>query len=80
MDTQPRPGYSPPPATVAPPTSWRPATVVPSASPRELPEQDHAAIDEDERAARRFTVVTGGVAALVLAVMVIALCGQLIPW
>ncbi len=80
MDSEPQPWYSPPPPTVAPPTGWRPEHVVPSASPRELPEQDHAAIDAAERTARRFTVTAGAVAALVLGAMFIALCGQLIPW
>jgi hypothetical protein len=65
---------------VAPPVTWRPAQVVPAASPRELPEQEHAAIDEAEAAAHRFTVATGAAAAIALGVMVIALCGQLIPW
>lgn len=45
-------------------------------APRDLPGQDHAAIDEAERMALRFTVGVGAVASIVLATMLVVLCGQ----
>jgi hypothetical protein len=43
-----------------------------------LPQQDHAAIDEAEHAAHRFTLLVGATAAAVLALMLAVLCGGLL--
>jgi hypothetical protein len=60
---------------VAPPAWWRPPRVVHPAPPRDLPEQDHAAIDEAEHSARRFTLVVAATASAVLMLMLAVLCG-----
>jgi len=46
--------------------------------PRDLPTQDHDAIDEAESMASRLTAVLGAVTAAVLVVMLAVLCGQVI--
>jgi hypothetical protein len=51
---------------------------VATAPPRELPDQDHDAIDAAEHAARTFTVAVAAVAVVVLTVLFAVLCGQLI--
>jgi hypothetical protein len=71
--------YTPPPPTAAPPIGWRPLVVVATAPPRPLPPQDHAAIDAEENAARRFTVAVAIVAMLTMTVLLAVLYGQLIP-
>jgi hypothetical protein len=71
-------GYSPPPRTTPPPTDWRPTWVAPTVAPRDLPQQDHEAIDAAERQASRVSVAIAGVASIVLAVMFAVLCGQLL--
>ena len=70
--------YTPPPPTAAPPTGWRPVVVVATAPPRSLPPQDHAAIDAEENAARRFTVGVAIVAMLTLTVLLAVLYGQIL--
>ncbi|MBX6748514.1 MAG: hypothetical protein IRY85_02390 [Micromonosporaceae bacterium] len=70
--------YTPPPPTAAPPVGWRPYVVVPTAPPRPLPAQDHAAIDAEENAARRFTVAVAVVAMLTLTVLLAVLYGQML--
>jgi hypothetical protein len=70
--------YTPPPPTAPPPVGWRPVVVVATAPPRSLPPQDHAAIDADESAARRFTVAVAVVAMLTMTVLLAVLYGQLI--
>jgi hypothetical protein len=53
--------------------------VAPPVPPRDLPVQDHKAIDDAELTASRLTVILGALAAAVLVVMVAVLCGQLLP-
>jgi hypothetical protein len=45
------------------------------APPRDLPEQDHAGIDEAESSARRLTLGVGAAAGVVLVLMLMVLCG-----
>ena len=71
-------GYTPPPPTVAPPAGWRPPQVVNPPAPRQLPPQDHAAIDAAEESARALTRTVGILATLVLVFIVMLLCGRLI--
>jgi type VI protein secretion system component VasF len=49
------------------------------APPRRLPPQDHAALDEAERAARRVTWTVAAVAGLVALVVACVLGGALLP-
>jgi hypothetical protein len=46
--------------------------------PRKLPPQDHAALDEQERAARRVTWAMGAVAGLIALVVACVLAGSLL--
>jgi hypothetical protein len=71
-----RPPYQPPPPTLAPPTGWRTPRVVEPAAPRQLPVQDHAAIDAAEEQARAVTRLLGVAAGLVLVVIGCLLCGR----
>jgi hypothetical protein len=71
-------GYEGPPRTTAPPAGWRPPQVVQPAPPRRLPEQDHAAIDEDESRARTLTRGLAMVAGALLLVVLCSLCGRLL--
>jgi hypothetical protein len=57
---------------------WRPIHVVETAPPRALPEQDHAAIDAAEHAARTVTLAIGAASLVILTVLFAILCGQLI--
>jgi hypothetical protein len=68
--------YRPPPPTVAPPAGWRPPRVVEPAAPRQLPVQDHAAIDVAEEQARTVTRLLGVAAGVVLVVIGCLLCGR----
>jgi hypothetical protein len=64
--------YLGPPPTTPPPPGWRPPVVIRPLPPRELPPQDHAALDAAERTARRVTwalAATAGAIALVVACM-----------
>jgi hypothetical protein len=69
-------GYQGPPRTTPPPTGWRPPHVIQPAPPRRLPEQDHAAIDEDEARARTLTRGLAMVAGALLLVVLCSLCGR----
>ena len=71
-----RPAYQPPPPTVAPSAGWRTPRVLEPAAPRQLPVQNHAAIDLDEERARALTRVLGVAAGLVLVVIGCLLCGR----
>lgn len=71
-----RPTYPGPPPTTPPPKDWRPEFVVQPAAPRQLPGQDHAALDAQERAARTLTHGIGLVAGAVLLVVLCALCAR----
>jgi hypothetical protein len=54
-----------------PPFSWRPDVIVEVPPPRRLPNQDHAAIDDEEAHAR---TVTYGIAAVVAALIIVLFC------
>lgn len=78
--TQPEPpddaAYLGPPRPGRPPFGWRPPTVVSPSAPRKLPPQDHADLDQRERAAK---TLTNGVALVAMAVMFVLLllfCGR----
>lgn len=64
--------YPGPPTTTPPEPGWHPELVETPAPPRRLPPQDHAAMDAEEGAARRFTLMIGTVAAVTLAVLALA--------
>src|SRR5688572_28505683 len=70
--------YVPPPPTSPPAAGWRPARVEPPPTPRELPRQDEAAIDQAEHGARVFTRTTAIIAALTIAAMIAVLSGDLL--
>ncbi|NUT33159.1 MAG: hypothetical protein HOV79_08805 [Hamadaea sp.] len=65
--------YAGPPTTTPPEPGWHPDLIETPPPPRRLPAQDHAAIDADERAARRFTLMIGTVAAVTLGVLALTL-------
>lgn len=69
-------GYQGPPPTTPPPADWRPPHVIQPAPPRRLPDQDHAAIDEDEARARTLTRGLAMVAGALLLVVLCSLCGR----
>jgi hypothetical protein len=71
-------GYTPPPKSTAPPHGWQPPRIVEPAAPRVLPVQDHAAIDAGEERARILTRGVGVVAAVLLAILLLLVCGQAI--
>ena len=70
------PQYRLPPPTVAPPAGWRPPRVLKPAAPRQLPTQDHAAIDTAEEQARALTRVLGVASGVVLVLIGCLLCGR----
>jgi hypothetical protein len=71
-------GYTPPPPTLPPPAGWRPPQIVIQAPPRQLPHQDHTAIDQAEESARAVTRTTGIIAAVLLIGLMVVLCARLI--
>lgn len=71
-------GYAGPPPTTPPPPGWRPPVVIEPAPPRELPPQDHAALDAAERAARRFTGAFAFAAGVVALFVACLLAGRLL--
>lgn len=72
------PEYGGPPPTAPPPPGWRPPLEVQPAPPRALPPQDHTELDTAEQSARTVTYVVGGVAGVVLLVVVCALCSRVL--
>jgi hypothetical protein len=77
--TPPPPGpppYAGPPRTAPPPPGWRPRVLIQPPPPHELPAQDLAAIDAEEREARTITYGVGLVAGAILLVLLLVLCGR----
>jgi hypothetical protein len=72
----PPPVYAGPPRTTPPPPDWRPRVLIQTPPPRELPRQDHAAMDAEEKEARTVTLGVGMVAGAVLLVVLFVLCGR----
>jgi hypothetical protein len=68
--------YHGPPMSAPPPAGWRPPHVVEPAPPRRLPEQDHAAIDEQEARARTLSLGFAIVAGAVMVIVLCAVCGR----
>lgn len=73
-----RSGYAGPPPTVAPPAGWRPPVVYQPPPPREMPAQDLERLDAVEREARTVTYGVGLVAAAVMLLLLLILCGRLL--
>lgn len=71
--------YKGPPKTVRPPQGWKVPEVIKPAPPRELPEQDHEAIDSAESMARTLThgvaIIAGSLMFIVLLVVVLQQIG-----
>ncbi|WP_051366475.1 hypothetical protein [Hamadaea tsunoensis] len=63
--------YPGPPIAV-PPQDFHPELVEVVDPPRRLPEQDAAALDADERRARRFTLLVGAIAVAALLIVTLA--------
>jgi hypothetical protein len=61
-----------------PAPDWRPQTVVQVPPPRELPVQNTAAIDDEEKQARTLTYGIGMVAGAVLLVVLFVVCGRVL--
>jgi hypothetical protein len=74
----PPPVYTGPPRTSPPPPDWRPRVLIQTPPPRELPPQDHAAMDAEEKEARTVTLGVGMVAGAVLLVVLFVLCGRVL--
>jgi hypothetical protein len=72
------PAYSGPPRSVVPPPDWRPRVLIQPQPPRQLPAQDQAALDAQEREARTITLGIGMVAGAVLLVVLLILCGRVL--
>jgi hypothetical protein len=72
------PEYPGPPPTTPPPAGWRPPMEVRPAPPRELPPQDHTALDNEEQSARTITYGIGMVAGAILLIVVCALCSRVV--
>lgn len=72
----PAPAYSGPPRTTPPPAGWRPPVVVRPAPPRAMPAQDHEALDRGEHNAQTITNGVGLVAAAIMVVLLLVLCGR----
>ncbi len=70
------PAYSGPPPTTPPPPDWRPQMLVQPPPPRDLPGQDLAALEVQEREARTLTYGVGMVAGAILLVVLLVLCGR----
>ncbi|HEY8473103.1 MAG TPA: hypothetical protein VIL37_10785 [Natronosporangium sp.] len=70
--------YTGPPPTTPPPRDWRPPVTYQPLPPRKLPPQDHAALDAEERDARRFTLGLGAAAAVIAVVVACVLAGSLL--
>ncbi len=68
--------YQGPPPSNPPPAGWRPARVVQPAPPRRLPEQNHAAMDDQEARARTLSLGLAIVAGSVLVIILCAICGR----
>jgi hypothetical protein len=62
--------YPGPPATPHDP-DYQPEIIEGQAPARVLPVQDHAAMDREDAAARQFTLLIGGIAALTLCALVL---------
>ena len=69
------PGYPGPPRGTPAPPDWRPPLTEPITPPRHLPPVDHAAVDEAEQKASRFTYLIGLTA---LALLLLVACAQLL--
>jgi hypothetical protein len=68
--------YQGPPPMTPPPAGWRPPYVVQPLPPRDLPQQDHTAIDAEEARARSLTQGIAMIAGAVLLIVLCALCGR----
>ncbi len=73
-----QPAYSGPPPTVPPPPGWHPPMEIEPPPPRELPAQDHSALDSAEQSARTLTFGIGMVAGAVILIVVCTLCSRVL--
>ena len=67
------PEYSGPPPNTRPPRGWQVPQVVTPAPPRELPRQDHRALDAEESRARTLTHGVGILAGALMFVVLIVI-------
>ena len=72
------PPYAGPPRPSPPPRDWRPRLLIQPPPPRELPAQDLAALDAQDREARTVTYGVGMVAGAVLLIVLLILCGRIL--
>lgn len=70
------PEYPGPPPSAPPPRGWRPPVVMQPPTPRQLPHQDAAGIEEEERSARTLTYGIGMIAGAILMVVICLLCSR----
>lgn len=70
--------YQGPPTATPPPKGWKPPVVVPTPPPREMPPQDHAAMDADEHSTKAVTYGVGIFAAAVVLVLIFIVCARLV--
>ncbi|WP_412540415.1 translation initiation factor 2 [Longispora sp. K20-0274] len=70
------PEYTGPPPSTPPPPGWRPPTIVQVPPAREMPRQEHSALDEEERVGRTITYGVGMVAGAVMVVLILVMCGR----
>ena len=70
--------YTGPPPTVFAGPDWRPRTLIQVPAARSLPEQDDAAVDEQERSARTVSYGVAMIAGAILLIVLIVLCGRVV--
>jgi hypothetical protein len=70
--------YTGPPPTRSAGPAWRPRTLIKVPPARQLPPQDDAALDEQERSARTVSYGVGMVAGAIALIVLIVLCGRVI--
>lgn len=72
------PEYQGPPHGAPAPATWSPPVIVPVTPPRDMPGQDHARIDAEERGARTMSQGIGLVAGAVVVILIFVLCARVI--
>ena len=70
--------YAGPPSSAPPRSDWRTPVLREPPAPRSLPPQNLAAVDEAEGAAKTVTYGVGMVAAAIVVILIVVLCGRAI--
>ncbi|WP_245563560.1 translation initiation factor 2 [Longispora albida] len=68
--------YAGPPRSAPPPPGWRPPIVLEIPPPRQMPAQDHPALDSEEKSARTITYGVALIAGSIFILMTMVLCAR----